>query len=1578
MNKNKLFLKTLPDFCLFCFIILFFYSQAIAKESDSLGSMKQDSLALIAFYYSTNGDGWKNNSRWLSTNPVSTWHGVTVTGGRVTKLDLGVNNLTGTIPPEFGNLTSLIEIRFASNQLTGPLPPEIGNLVNLDWIWISHNQFTGVIPKELSNLKNLKSLELGTNQLSGEIPPEIGSMDSLTNISLENNQLTGEIPPEFGNLKNLFSIRLSNNQLTGSIPEEIWNLTNLVTLSLDNNDLFGELPAAVGNLTKITELSLRGNNLFGSIPKEINNLTRLYRLKLSNNNFVDFPALSLIKGMRNLNLENNRFTFEDIEPNIGVASVFRYSPQDSIGSAIDTVLSEGDSLSISFSVGGSANLYQWYKSGLEIQGAVSDTYTIESFSPDDAGIYELHVTNQIAKDLTILSRPIKVTPETIIPTTPRMQDSLALVALYNSTDGVNWKDNTNWLSEKPFSEWYGVTENEGRIVKLDLSHNYLEGEIPLEIGNLTEIVEIDLNSNYVSGPIPQEIGLLKKLRKIYFQACRLSGSIPKEIGNLENLTILFLHHNFFTGSLLKEITCLPELHHLLIEKNNLSGIIPKEIGNMTNMVYLQMGDNQFTGPIPSEIGNLTKLKNLLLGNNDLSGTIPPEIGNCKNLENIHLHDNQLYGAVPEEFVNLTNMSNLDITNNYFEGLPDFSAFNRLHIRCNNNRLSFEDLEPNVDKISWNYWQDSIGVHIDTILSFGDNLEISIPVGGTANYYQWYRSGKPLQDANTNTFTINTFTIADTGIYHLQVTNSIVNNLTLYSKPVRIRCKPDYTVAALKQDSLALVAFYDKTGGPNWENNTRWLSKSPLGNWHGVTVYNGRVTRIHMMVNGMKGSIPPEIGNLTGLEYINLDSNKLTGPLPPEFGNLINLKWLSMSKNLITALPPEFGNLKNLESLDLSVNPIPSIPPEIKYLKKLKRLDINYGPLTVVPPEIGSLISLEQLELNDNKLTTIPPELGNLENLTHLRLQYNRIKSIPQEIGNLPNLTNLILFNNLLTSVPIGICNIKSLEELYLGQNQIESIPDEIGRLSNLEYLAVNDNKINKLPSDIKDLGKLRVLYLYSNSLTEIPGELFGLTNLEVLNLHNNKITGFIPKELGNLKMLIGLSLSDNLFTGSIPTEIGNLTKLKGFSVSNNKLSGDLPAEIGNLTNMYNIDLSNNELSGKIPEEFANLRYVEDCLYLHNNRFTGIPDLRKLTRLKDLRIENNWLTFDEIEKNIGAARFTYSYSPQAKTGNAKKMRVSVGDTLIINGETGGSANQYQWYKEGELVQGADFPKLYLHVKSLDDFGAYYVKVSNSLAPDLVLQSKDIRIIPKLANEEVIRSRPDTVNSVRFNNYSSIITVEFNSISAITISPASGNVPGNSIEIAQLTELPEISGVPEPDNIVCFYKIETPGSEFEADITFSYTDEMLEHLPISESDLKVSYFNDRSLMWITVPGEADTVKNTIKISTNHFSIWSLGEAQSGFVPGREHFDMLPEKYQLGQNFPNPFNSSTQINFHLPEASKVTLTVYNILGQEVARLVDDEIPAGYHSVKWDASGLASGTYISRFIAGKYSKSKKMLLIK
>ena len=123
--------------------------------------------------------------------------------------------------------------------------------------------------------------------------------------------------------------------------------------------------------------------------------------------------------------------------------------------------------------------------------------------------------------------------------------------------------------------------------------------------------------------------------------------------------------------------------------------------------------------------------------------------------------------------------------------------------------------------------------------------------------------------------------------------------------------------------------------------------------------------------------------------------------------------------------------------------------------------------------------------------------------------------------------------------------------------------------------------------------------------------------------------------------------------------------------------------------------------------------------------------------------------------------------------------------------------------------------------------------------------------------------------------------------------------------------------------------------------------------------------------------ENFSDSIRVRISHFSD-VVGSTQQGLVGVNEVLSGIPEIFALEQNYPNPFNPSTRIQYSVPERSEVSLTVYDIMGVEVASLVDEVKEAGNYETGFDASGLPSGMYLYKLRAGNVVLSKKMLLVK
>ncbi len=203
----------------------------------------------------------------------------------------------------------------------------------------------------------------------------------------------------------------------------------------------------------------------------------------------------------------------------------------------------------------------------------------------------------------------------------------ALIALYEATDGPNWVNSENWLTDAPLGDWYGVdTDGSGRVVALNLAGT--TDQWP------------DVTPHGLEGPIPPEVGNLASLRRLNLAYNHLTGPIPPEIGRLGHLQWLDLDDNALTGPVPLEIGSLSSLEGLDLDNNALSGPIPPELGNLGNLVELDLTENNLTGPVPPELGSLTNLEALVLSRNALTGPLPQSLLSLTKLRRFEFRQNE--------------------------------------------------------------------------------------------------------------------------------------------------------------------------------------------------------------------------------------------------------------------------------------------------------------------------------------------------------------------------------------------------------------------------------------------------------------------------------------------------------------------------------------------------------------------------------------------------------------------------------------------------------------------------------------------------------------------------------------------------------------------------------------------------------------------------------------------------------------------------------------------------------------------------------------------------------------------------
>ena len=538
-----------------------------------------------------------------------------------------------------------------------------------------------------------------------------GSPTRIAVIYLDGYGLTGEIPTELSKLTGLIGLVLDNNELTGPIPRDLSKLFNLEVLSLNNNYLTGEIPAEFDRLTRLGGLFIGGNRLTGCIPASLQDIDK---------NGLDLPFCNDIE--TELSTQRNGFLTPTNTPVVdnllcNEDSAANYPHNYELLSDCETLLEIRDKLAGDAELNWSTNLeiYDWdgvlmYGSPLRIAELYLDNYGLTGEIPqeldrlsglelvsisgnrftgcipaslkhvDNLDFYrrDLPFCNGMATSGTTIDpeRCTHINPSEGVDINPGLlSDCEALLAARDKLAGgvyLNWGVDIRPGFEGELS-WIGVSVGGTplRVTGLSLRGSYLQGEIPSEIGKLTNLEYIDLYDNQLTGEIPAELGNLSNLKHLNFGSNYLTGEIPAELGNLSNLERFNLSSNHLTGEIPSEIWNLTNLEYLSIGYNRLVGEIPVEIGKLTDLEELRLDGNILTSEIPAELGKLTNLKNLHLGFNFLTGKIPLELINLTNLQYLDLSGNRLTGKVPEDLSKLTNLSFYSIDDNEFEGcVPD--------------------------------------------------------------------------------------------------------------------------------------------------------------------------------------------------------------------------------------------------------------------------------------------------------------------------------------------------------------------------------------------------------------------------------------------------------------------------------------------------------------------------------------------------------------------------------------------------------------------------------------------------------------------------------------------------------------------------------------------------------------------------------------------------------------------------------------------------------------------------------------------------------------------------------------------
>ncbi|KAL1118733.1 hypothetical protein V6Z11_D01G055700, partial [Gossypium hirsutum] len=492
-------------------------------------------------------------------------------------------------------------------SLSGTIPPDMGNLSFLTRLNIGYNNFHDLLPVQLTNLYRLKFISMSDNNFHGEISSWVGYFPELQYLSLSNNSFTGPIPSDMcDRLPTLKELYLSDNKLSGKIPIGLFKCKGLQNISLAFNSLEGILPEEIGNLTTLRTLDLRGNQIQGK--KHLDSILAYFvvflRLQLSAlfdrkaKNFL-LPSvipqqISNLTGLKVLYLSHNFLT--------GHIPV-------TLGNLRDLELLDLSDNDLSGTLSSSE------RSFLSSLANCSGLTTLAFGSA---------ISDRVCKRNNDL-RYLAVNDNQLEGTLPLSLTNCSEIVFLNVAD--------NNLSDT-FPHWLGILP---QLRVLILRSNRFHGSIQSYIAtsSFSKLQIIDLSHNDFTGLLPtnffQNLMAMKEAEYV-------------DNGNwyslVVNLTIKGLELEFTLKVRMPLLTCID------LSMNGFHGEIPKVVGELRLLQALNLSHNSLTGPIPPSFGTLAALESIDLSFNRLSGRIPSQLTNLTFLQVLRFWNNNLVGPIP--------------------------------------------------------------------------------------------------------------------------------------------------------------------------------------------------------------------------------------------------------------------------------------------------------------------------------------------------------------------------------------------------------------------------------------------------------------------------------------------------------------------------------------------------------------------------------------------------------------------------------------------------------------------------------------------------------------------------------------------------------------------------------------------------------------------------------------------------------------------------------------------------------------------------------------------------------------------
>lgn len=534
-------------------------------------------------------------TEFLERSPNCSWSKLQV-------LDLGSNNVTGSLSYWINRMTSLRTLDLSFNRITGTLTTGIGALSRLTYLDLRGNHMDGLITEEhFSKLSDLQDLHLSANSFTMELNSDWVPPFRLQTLGLTSCRLGPGFPHWLKWQNNISSLFMSNASIADTMPDWFWNVfSNTDVLDLSSNNISGILPATFGDL-EASFLDLSSNQFTGSVEQLPANIVSL---DLSSNSLSGSLPLSSSSptNVEGLIFFDNYFT-----------------------GTIPKSICQMKSLTL-FDIGNNMITGQFPRCSEYMKSRSNMSSPVVTDSSSDA---PMPMSIQILRlDNNSLSGEFPL----LLQNCPQ----LTFIDLGHNrfSGGI-----PAWIGEKIAN--LGI---------LRLRSNMFSGYIPSQLRELGHLQFLDLAGNNFSGTIPQSLLNMEGVTDTADTGSYYFPSIP--YGQPDEVNRGKGPHSYVTISAVtkgQERQYIGDYMYMVsldLSCNHLTGDIPKSLGPKTGFVNMNLSGNHLTGRIPESIGSMQSLESLDLSNNELSGEIPSSLSDLTSLSYLNLSYNDLSGRIP--------------------------------------------------------------------------------------------------------------------------------------------------------------------------------------------------------------------------------------------------------------------------------------------------------------------------------------------------------------------------------------------------------------------------------------------------------------------------------------------------------------------------------------------------------------------------------------------------------------------------------------------------------------------------------------------------------------------------------------------------------------------------------------------------------------------------------------------------------------------------------------------------------------------------------------------------------------------